>query len=135
MKKVIKASPKDRIVFNRYNKTWLINDKEYPSDKYKISLDKRLDLTSELKALANIEKLKKKLITHFNNLELLRDYKRYDKDKATQKERSINKGKQIIKKYLSELKADTNFKLIRRQHDIFLGYKGEFVTAQKVVAL
>jgi hypothetical protein len=131
VKQVITIGDRDSVHFNRYNRKWIVNGEAYPSDKYKISIDKNIDLKAELKALATIDLLRKKLITHFNNTKRLRYLSGNDKILKIQR---ISKGKQIIKKYLSELKTDTNFKIESVGKGVInLLYTGEYATCKRSV--
>lgn len=131
-KQVIIAGNKDTISFNKYLRKWVVNGKSFDANRFYIRINKRIDLDSELKALTTLDLLKKKLNKHFNNIERLRYLTGDDKLLKTNR---ILKAKVTIRKYLNILRGDTNFKLIRREADIFLGYKGRYVTAQKVVVL
>ena len=89
-----------------------------------------LSLHKELQQLTNIDRLKKKLITYFNNIEKL---KYLSGDDRIIKQRSINKSNKTIKKYFKELRQDTNFKIERVENTLKLCYSGKYVNAVKVV--
>jgi len=91
-----------------------------------------LSLKNELKQLTNIDRLKKKLIYYFNNREKL---KYLSGDNKIIKQRHLNKSKQVIQKYLKELRQDTNFKIERWENTLKLCYEGKYVTSFKVVVL
>ena len=130
-KQIITIGDRDNVHFNRYNRKWIVNGIAYPSNKYMLSLDRSVDLKAELKALVTIDLLRKKLITHFNSTERLRYLDGYDR---ILKIRRISKGKQIIKKYLSGLKTDTNFKIESVGKGVInLLYTGEYASCKRSV--
>jgi hypothetical protein len=131
-KQIIAVSYKDEVYFNRYNWLWYVNGIGYDSKKYVIRLDKTKDLKCELKALINIDRLKKKLITHFNNIDRIRYL---SGDNKLLKQRQINKGKKVIRNYLTNLKADANFTLESIEKQLILWYKGTYANAKRVVVL
>jgi len=131
-KQVILVSYRDSVYFNRIKRKWIINGKAYDSKKYTIRLDKTIDLKAELKALVTLDLLRKKLITHFNNLERIRYL---SGDNKLLKQRQINKGKKTIRNYLTHLKADANFNLESIEKQLILWYKGTYANAKRVVVL
>jgi len=131
-KQVITVSYRDEVYFNRYNWLWYVNGRGYDSRKYTIRLDKSMDLKAELKALVTLDLLRKKLITHFKNLERIRYL---SGDNKLLKQRQINTGKKVIRNYLTHLKADANFKLESIEKQLILWYKGTYANAKRVVVL
>lgn len=91
-----------------------------------------VELDRELKQLISIDRLKKALTRHFSSIEQL---KGLSDDDALLKRRRISKYKNTLKKYLNQLKQDTNFNLNRLDNAIKLSYSGRYVKAVKVVVL
>jgi hypothetical protein len=109
-----------------------VNGDTYYNPQYYQIIKPSDTVEQELKQLTNIDRLKKKLITYFNNLSRLRYL---SGDNKILKERSISKAKKTIQKYLSSLREDPNFNLTKSENAIYLAYSGAYVTARKVVVL
>ena len=88
-------------------------------------------LDSELNQLVTIGHLKKKLNTHFNNIDTLRTLT--DEDKRILKTRSIAKSKKTIAKYLKTLRDDSKFNIRRVKHGIALNYLGVYCATKRVI--
>jgi hypothetical protein len=114
------TNPKDPDITHWYNKSYFTLIK--PSDHLK----------AELKAITNIDRLKKRLITHFQQLDRL---KYLSGDDRIIKLRHIAKGKRIIQKYLAELRRDSNFTINKSDSSISLNYSGKYAFCKRTVAV
>ena len=109
-----------------------INGDTYYNPKYYQIIRPSDTVKQELKQLTNTDKLKKKLVTYFNNLNRLRYL---SADDRIIKLRHIAKAKKTIQKYLSSLRGDPNFTMSKSENAIYLIYSGDYVNCKKVVVI
>jgi hypothetical protein len=110
--------------------------KAKPKAKPKVPVS---DLDRELNQLVNIKLLKGHLITHFNRVDKLRALKRCGaNDEAIVKTRHISKGQGTIRRYVTKLKEDPSFQIVKpnkADKSVFqLVYKGQYASTTMTVA-
>ena len=109
-----------------------INGNTYYNPKYYQIIKPSDTVKQELKQLTNTDRLKKKLLTHFRNLDRLRYL---TGDDRIRKLMNITKAKKTIQKYLTELRADPKFQLTKSENAIYLVYMGDYARTRRAVVI
>jgi len=129
MKEVINITLSDSFFFNKHNCSWIVNDKTYPANRFKLRIVKHnpQDLERENKQLKTFTDLKKKLLI------LNKQLKQYDTATDTDtkiiKGKAIKKTREILNRYLQQLTKDSYFNYTVNDGNYCIAYEGKYITA------